>query len=110
MRDGSCRNLSRRSMSTQRRASHTRANAEPAALVPAAPRVYASAMSDDAPSFVRGIFAGAIHDDLLFPFPASLGARDPDEARTVRRLLADLERLRDSGIIDPARFDEEETV
>ncbi|HET7186881.1 MAG TPA: acyl-CoA dehydrogenase family protein, partial [Gemmatimonadaceae bacterium] len=67
-------------------------------------------MSDDAPSFVRGIFAGAIHDDLLFPFPASLDARDPDEARTVRRLLADLERLRDAGVIDPARFDEEETV
>ncbi|HET9012097.1 MAG TPA: acyl-CoA dehydrogenase family protein [Gemmatimonadaceae bacterium] len=67
-------------------------------------------MSDDAPSFVRGIFAGAIHDDLLLPFPASLEARDPDEARTVRRLLADLERLRDSGLIDPARFDEEETV
>jgi alkylation response protein AidB-like acyl-CoA dehydrogenase len=67
-------------------------------------------MSDDAPSFVRGIFAGAIHDDLLFPFPASLEARDPDEARTVRRLLADLARLRATGVIDPARFDDEETV
>jgi alkylation response protein AidB-like acyl-CoA dehydrogenase len=67
-------------------------------------------MSDDAPSFVRGIFAGAIHDDLLFPFPATLDARDPEEARTVRRLLADLERLRASGVIDPARFDEEETI
>ena len=67
-------------------------------------------MSDDAPSFVRGIFAGAIHDDLLFPFPPSLAERNPDEARTVRRLLADLARLRDAGVIDPARFDEEETV
>jgi alkylation response protein AidB-like acyl-CoA dehydrogenase len=67
-------------------------------------------MSDDAPSFVRGIFAGAIHDDLLFPFPASLEARDPEEARTVRRLLADLARLRASGVIDPARFDDEETI
>ena len=86
------------------------ASDEPAALVPVPPPVYASAMSDDAPSFVRGIFAGAIHDDLLFPFPSSLAERDPDEARTVRRLLADLARLRDSGVIDPARFDEEETV
>jgi alkylation response protein AidB-like acyl-CoA dehydrogenase len=79
-------------------------------LVSPRPALYASKMSDDAPSFVRGIFAGAIHDDLLFPFPGSLQARDPDEARTVRRLLADLERLRASGVIDPARFDEEETV
>lgn len=60
-------------------------------------------MSDDAPSFVRGIFAGAIHDDLLFPFPASLDERDPDEARTVRRLIADLERMRQSGLIDLAK-------
>ena len=79
-------------------------------LVSTPPAVYASAMSDDAPSFVRGIFAGAIHDSLLFPFPASLEVRDPDETRTVRRLLADLDRLRNSGVIDPARFDEEETV
>ena len=67
-------------------------------------------MSDDAPSFVRGVFAGAIHDSLLFPFPDSLDARDPDEARTVRRLVADLDRMRASGVIDPARFDEEECV
>ena len=86
------------------------ASAEPAVLVSPPPPVYASAMSDDAPSFVRGIFAGAIHDDLLFPFPASLAERDPDEARTVRRLLADLARMRDAGVIDAARFDEEETV
>jgi alkylation response protein AidB-like acyl-CoA dehydrogenase len=79
-------------------------------LVSFTPPVYASAMSDDAPSFVRGIFAGAIHDDLLFPYPASLAVRDPDEARTVGRLLADLARLRASGLIDPARFDEEETI
>jgi alkylation response protein AidB-like acyl-CoA dehydrogenase len=67
-------------------------------------------MSDDAPSFVRGIFAGAIHDDLLFPFPEPLERRDPEEARTVRRLLAELTRMRDAGLVDPARFDEEETV
>ena len=66
-------------------------------------------MSDDAPSFVRGIFAGAIHDDLLFPFPAPLGERDPDEARTVRRLVGELDRM-SHGLIDSARFDEEETI
>ena len=66
-------------------------------------------MSDDAPSFVRGIFAGAIHDSLLFPFPASLDERDPEETRTVRRLLSELERM-SRGLIDPARFDEEETI
>jgi alkylation response protein AidB-like acyl-CoA dehydrogenase len=66
-------------------------------------------MSDEPLSFVRGIFAGAIHDSLLFPFPASLEERDPEETRTVRRLLSDLERMRD-GLIDPARFDEEETI
>jgi acyl-CoA dehydrogenase family protein 9 len=65
-------------------------------------------MSDDAPSFVRGIFTGAIHDSLLFPFPAPLDVRDPGEARTVRGLLDALDRMR--GLIDPARFDEEETI
>jgi len=64
---------------------------------------------DDALSFVRGIFAGAIHDELLFPFPSSLEERDPDEARTVRRLLAALDRM-SQGLIDPARIDEEETI
>ena len=67
-------------------------------------------MSDeDALSFVRGIFAGAIHDELLFPFPTSLEDRDPDEARTVRRLLASLDRM-SRGLIDPARIDEEEAI
>jgi acyl-CoA dehydrogenase family protein 9 len=66
-------------------------------------------MSDDAASFVRGIFAGEIHDDLLFPFPAPLHERDPDEARVVRRLLADLEKMK-GDLIDPERFDEEETI
>ena len=64
---------------------------------------------DDAPSFVRGMFAGAIHDELLFPFPAPLDERDPDEARTVRQLLASLDTMR-GGLIDSARFDEEETI
>jgi alkylation response protein AidB-like acyl-CoA dehydrogenase len=66
-------------------------------------------MSDDAPSFVRGIFAGAIHDDLLFPFPAPLSERNPEETRTVRRLLEALERMK-KGLIDSAKFDEEETI
>src|SRR5512144_2002755 len=64
---------------------------------------------DDAPSFVRGLFTGAIYDTLLFPFPAALDERDPDEARTVRRLLAALDRM-SRGLIDSARFDEEETI
>src|SRR5829696_3757273 len=66
-------------------------------------------MSEDALSFVRGIFAGTIHDTLLFPFPSTLDERDPEETRTVRRLLASLERM-SRGLIDPARFDEEETI
>ncbi|MFI5256687.1 MAG: acyl-CoA dehydrogenase family protein [Gemmatimonadales bacterium] len=65
---------------------------------------------DDAPSFVRGIFAGAIHDSLLFPFPAPLDERDPEETLTVRRLTAALEEMRRGGLIDSARFDEEETI
>jgi len=64
---------------------------------------------DDAPSFVRGIFAGSIDDRLLFPFPATLDERDPEETRTVRRLLAALDRM-SRGLIDSARFDEEERI
>ncbi len=66
-------------------------------------------MSDDALSFVRGIFAGTIHDSLLFPFPAPLTERDPEETRTVRKLLADLDDM-SRGLIDSARFDEEEGI
>jgi alkylation response protein AidB-like acyl-CoA dehydrogenase len=67
-------------------------------------------MSDeDALSFVRGVFAGTIRDDQLFPFPSSLDERDPDETHTVRRLLAALDRM-SRGLIDSARFDEEETI
>ena len=78
-------------------------------LVPQLAPLYASRMSDDATSFVRGIFSGAIHDSLLFPFPASLAERDPDETRTVHRLLGDLDRM-SHGLIDSARFDEEEMI
>lgn len=61
-------------------------------------------------SFVRGMFTGAIHDSLLFPFPAPLEERDPDEARTLRRLIDALEEMRRAGLVDSARFDEEETI
>jgi acyl-CoA dehydrogenase family protein 9 len=66
-------------------------------------------MSDEPLSFVRGLFAGNIHDSLLFPFPAPLDERDPEETRTVRRLLAALDTMR-NGLIDSARFDEEESI
>ncbi|MBA3340767.1 MAG: acyl-CoA dehydrogenase family protein [Gemmatimonadaceae bacterium] len=62
------------------------------------------------PSFTRGVFAGVIHDNLLFPYPASLDARNPGEAAVVRRLIGELERMDQSGIIDPAKFDEDECV
>jgi len=62
------------------------------------------------PSFTRGIFAGAVHDDLIFPYPAPLEEHNPAEAATVRRLIGEIDRMEREGIIDPARFDEEETV
>lgn len=66
-------------------------------------------MADDAPSFIRGIFAGVLHDQAVFPFPQPLDRRDAAEARTVRRLLAALGRMQ-RGLIDSARFDEEECI
>ena len=62
------------------------------------------------PSFVRGIFAGALHDSLLFPYPPPLDRRDPSEALLVRRLIADLRAMQHDGLIDSERFDEEETI
>jgi len=62
------------------------------------------------PSFVRGIFAGALHDALLFPFPSPLDVRDPDEAKTVRRLIDSLRQMRRERLIDSAAFDEQETI
>jgi acyl-CoA dehydrogenase family protein 9 len=62
------------------------------------------------PSFTRGLFAGAVHDELVFPFPPGLEKRNPDEAVVVRRLIGEIDRMEKSGIIDPARFDEEETL
>ena len=67
-------------------------------------------MTDQKPSFLRGVFAGAIHDSLLFPYPAPLDERNPEEARVVRRLIGELKRMVHEGIIDSARFDAEEAV
>jgi alkylation response protein AidB-like acyl-CoA dehydrogenase len=61
------------------------------------------------PSFTRGIFAGAIHDDLLFPFPPPLDRRNPEEAAVVRRLAADLRHIGDT-LVDSARIDDAETI
>jgi alkylation response protein AidB-like acyl-CoA dehydrogenase len=62
------------------------------------------------PSFTRGIFAGAVHDDLLFPYPQSLERTNPIEAKVVRRLARELDRMQRTGLIDSEKIDEEETV
>jgi alkylation response protein AidB-like acyl-CoA dehydrogenase len=80
--------------------------------VTASPTVRAeppSPATDQKSSFTRGIFAGVVLDSLLFPYPVSLDRRDPDEARTVRRLIKDLRELQ-KDLIDPEKFDEEETI
>src|SRR5574341_1653427 len=66
-------------------------------------------MTDSGASFTRGIFAGAIHDALLFPFPASGDGRDERETALVRRVLGDLRTLAEREI-DPAEIDEKESV
>lgn len=69
--------------------------------------------TSDAPalksSFTRGIFAGVVLDSLLFPYPRPLEERNPDEARTVRRLIKSLREMQ-GDLIDSAKFDEEETI
>ena len=60
-------------------------------------------------SFTRGLFAGALHDELVFPFPGPLDERSPDEAHTVRRLLRDLGEMNGS-VLDATRGDETETI
>jgi acyl-CoA dehydrogenase family protein 9 len=67
-------------------------------------------MPDHKPSFLRGVFAGAIHDSLIFPYPPPLDVRDPAEARVVARLLRNLRQMVGDGLIDSARFDEDEAV
>jgi alkylation response protein AidB-like acyl-CoA dehydrogenase len=66
-----------------------------------------SAPRADLPSFTRGLFLGDIRHEFLFPYPDSLDRRDEDEARVVRRLIADLRRL-ERDVIDSARYDAEE--
>ena len=60
-------------------------------------------------SFTRGLFAGEVHDELIFPYPPKLDDSNPEEAKTVRRLLQALEGKL-SGTVDPVKFDEEETI
>ncbi len=60
-------------------------------------------------SFTRGLFAGEVYSDLIFPYPQKLDDSNPDEARVVRRLVDAIEgRL--GGLVDSAKFDEEETI
>ena len=63
-----------------------------------------------APSFLRGLFHGDITEALLFPYPATLDARRPDEAATVHRLIAALNEMVASGLIDPRQMDEDEAI
>lgn len=62
------------------------------------------------PSFLRDLFTGNINESLLLPYPAPLDVRDPDEARTVRRLVDALNDMVTSGLIDSRRFDEQEFI
>ncbi|MFL5500474.1 MAG: acyl-CoA dehydrogenase family protein [Gemmatimonadaceae bacterium] len=75
----------------------------------AAPVRQANEAAEQKSSFTRGIFAGVVLDSLLFPYPRPLEERNPDEARTVRRLIKSLREMQD-GLIDSAKFDEEETI
>lgn len=62
------------------------------------------------PSFMRLLFTGEIADALLFPYPATLDERNPEEAATVNRLMTALNDMVASGLIDPRQIDEDETV
>jgi acyl-CoA dehydrogenase family protein 9 len=61
-------------------------------------------------SFVRGLFEGELHAQLLFPFPPSLAVRSPQDAETAQRLVAELHRLVATGVIDAARIDDAEGI
>ncbi len=65
-------------------------------------------MSTEKPSFLRGLFAGDIADELMFPYPASLEERNPAEAAEVRRIASALNAMVSSGLIDSVRIDEQE--
>lgn len=77
----------------------------------AAPAVPANSVAGEGqkPSFTRGIFAGVVHDSLLFPFPRPLDERDPAEGAVVRGLISSLRDMR-ASLIDSERFDEEEAI
>lgn len=77
----------------------------------AAPAVPANSVAGEGqkPSFTRGIFAGVVHDSLLFPFPPPLDERDPAEGAVVRGLISSLRDMR-ASLIDSERFDEEEAI
>ncbi len=60
-------------------------------------------------AFTRSLFAGTIESELLFPYPAPLGERNPEEARVVRGLIAGL-RSMEGTLVDSERIDEEETI
>lgn len=62
------------------------------------------------PSFVRGLFDGELAESSLFPYPAPLSERAPEEAATAQRLIAELRRLVNDGIIDPAQMDHDEII
>jgi len=61
-------------------------------------------------SFTRGLFARAIYDELVFPFPAPLDERSPEEAKVIRRLTRDIAEMTAAGLIDAERSDAEETI
>lgn len=77
----------------------------------AAPAVPTNSVAGEGqkPSFTRGIFAGVVHDSLLFPFPRPLDERDPAEGAVVRGLISSLRDMR-ASLIDSERFDEEEAI
>jgi acyl-CoA dehydrogenase family protein 9 len=62
------------------------------------------------PSFLRDLFAGDINEALLFPYPATLDVRNPEEARTVQRLVGAVNEMLASGLIDSRKFDEQEGI
>jgi len=64
---------------------------------------------DPPASFTRGIFAGAVHDSLLFPYPETLDESNPGEAKLVRELIGDLRRI-ERDLIDSEQFDEVEGI
>lgn len=63
----------------------------------------------DAPSFTRALYAGAILDPRILPYPATLAARDADEARTVARVIRELRALV-GDVLHPAQIDAEEAI